>query len=139
MINQSIAQKIKANNYRLTQQRETVLEVMLNNQGRHLSAEQVLKAAKQKSPEIGIATVYRTLDKLADMEILHKNIFDDKFLYELTDDSRHQHHHIICLKCGEITEIEEDFLHNIELHVEKLGYVIVNHDLKIYAYCPTCK
>lgn len=132
-------EKLKQNNYRLTNQREAVLEVMLSNRGRHLSAEEVLKEAREKHPLIGIATVYRTLDKLASMEILNKIMFRDKFRYEICDKNRHQHHHIICISCGAIAEVEEDLLNRLEANLEEQGFQIVDHDLKFYAYCPTCR
>ena len=58
--------KLKEKKYRMTAQRESILEVMLNNQGRHLNAEEVLEEARKIAPAIGIATVYRTLDKLTE-------------------------------------------------------------------------
>ncbi|HWP98466.1 MAG TPA: Fur family transcriptional regulator [Syntrophomonadaceae bacterium] len=133
-----VNEKLKQHNYRLTNQREAVLEVMLGNRGRHLSAEEVLQEARSKHPLIGIATVYRTLDKLASMDILTKIMFGDKFRYEICDKNRHQHHHIICVSCGAITEVEEDLLNRLEANLEQKGFQIVDHDLKFYAYCPVC-
>ena len=131
-------EKLKKSKYRLTNQREAVLEVMIANQGKHLSAEEVLQEARIKHPVIGIATVYRTLDILANMGILTKNMFGEKFRYELCDHDRHQHHHIVCLSCGSISEVQEDLLHSLESRLEQLGYQVLDHDLKFYAYCPQC-
>jgi Fur family ferric uptake transcriptional regulator len=112
---------------------------MMENKGRHLSAEEVLYAAREKLPNIGIATVYRTLDRLAAIDILYKTMFDSgKFRYELSNDQNHQHHHIICLGCGKITEVEEDLLVSLEEHIEQQGFQIVDHQLKLYGYCPSC-
>jgi Fur family ferric uptake transcriptional regulator len=134
----NIKEKLKKNNYKLTHQRLAVLEVMMENKGNHLSAEEVLERAKRKLPGIGIATVYRTLDKLASMDILYKSMFDtDKSRYELSDVDHH-HHHIICLKCGAIIEFEEDLLNNLENLIERQGYKSLDHDLKFYGYCPDC-
>ena len=74
-------------NISLPGQRATVLEVMINNRGKHLSAEEDLQQARKLRPNIGIATVYRTLEKLASLEILYKGMFDSgKYRYELADD-----------------------------------------------------
>lgn len=136
----SITERLNENNYKLTDQRMAVLGVMLENKGHHLTAEEVLTEARLKSPNIGIATIYRTLEKLAGISILHKTIFEPgKYRYELSDNHTHQHHHFICLKCGKITEVEEDLLFNLEQHIEQRGYKIVNHELKLYGYCPQCK
>jgi Fur family ferric uptake transcriptional regulator len=140
MVYESITERLKKNNYRLTDQRMAVLQVMLENKGHHLSAEEVLVEARGKAPNIGIATVYRTLEKLAGISILHKTMFEaGKYRYELSDNHTHQHHHFICLNCGKITEIEEDLLYSLEQHIENQGYQIVNHELKLYGYCPDCQ
>lgn len=139
-MDKKIANKLKENNYKLTEQREAVLEVMLDNRGKHLSAEEVLMEAKQKMPNIGIATVYRTLEKLASMDILYKTMFEGgKFRYELSDADTHQHHHIVCLKCGNIYEFEEDLLNELERRLEDRGFAVVDHELKFYGYCPGCR
>ncbi len=139
MFDDSIKEKLKNGAYRLTEQRTAVLNVMVRNKSQHLSAEEVLYKARDEMPNIGIATVYRTLEKLAELGILYKTMFaEGKYRYELADAKGHQHHHVICLSCGKIIEIEEDLLNKLEEHLEKKGYEIINHELKIYAYCPEC-
>lgn len=136
----NIQEKLKDSNYRITGQRAAILEVMMDNRGKHLSAEEVLLKAREKMPNIGIATVYRTLDKLASIEVLYKTMFDEgRYRYELCDGGMHQHHHIICLECGRITEMEDDLLNILEQKIESKGYEIIDHDLKFYAYCPGCR
>lgn len=140
MYSQYIREKLRMGNYKLTGQRAAVLDVMINNRGKHLSAEEVLLAARETMPNIGIATVYRTLDKLASIEILYKSRFESgRHRYELADDGEHQHHHVICIGCNSIIEIKDDLLCELEKSIEKRGYQIVDHDLKFYGYCPRCK
>ena len=140
MFDQVIKDRLEKADYKLTQQRRAVLEVMRENRGEHLTAEEVLYGARRKVPNIGIATVYRTLDRLAALEILYKTIFDEgKYRYELADISEHQHHHILCVSCGKIFEVEEGLLDSLEEHLEREGFEIVNHQLKIYAYCSECR
>lgn len=135
----TVYQKIDQSEYRLTPQRSVVLQVMIENQGHHLSAEDVLQEARKKSPNIGIATVYRTLEKLASMDVLYKTMFEGgRYRYELSIGDEHQHHHIICLSCGSITEVEDDLLHILENKLEKKGFRVVDHELKFYGYCPKC-
>lgn len=134
--------KLKEKKYRMTAQRESILEVMLNNQGRHLNAEEVLEEARKIVPAIGIATVYRTLDKLTEMGILYKAFFDDGgFRYEIYDagSKTHHHHHFVCIQCGKILEIQEDLLSELEHKIETQGFKIVDHELKFFGYCPECQ
>ncbi|MGI6435171.1 MAG: Fur family transcriptional regulator [Syntrophomonadaceae bacterium] len=133
-------EKLAASKYRLTGQRATVLEVMVRNRGKHLSADEVLQQARLLRPNIGIATVYRTLDKLASMEVLYKGMFDSgKYRYELVDDNQeHHHHHVVCVSCGNISEIKDDLLCELERNIRKQGFQIIDHDLKFFGYCPRC-
>ncbi|MGS0764113.1 Fur family transcriptional regulator [Syntrophomonas curvata] len=134
-----IKDKLRDSNYRITGQRSAILEVMMDNRGKHLSAEEVLAEARKIVPNIGIATVYRTLEKLASIEILYKTWFDEGcYRYELSDEGIHQHHHVICLECGRITELKDDILSILEQQLENQGYQVIDHELKFYAYCPSC-
>lgn len=134
-----IQAKLNQGEYKLTRQRKVILEVMQDTPGEHLTAEEVLYAARKKSPNIGIATVYRTLERLASLDILYKTMFDEgKYRYELADNTQHQHHHIRCLHCGKIFELDEGLLDSVEKQVEEQGFSVVNHRLTIYAFCPEC-
>ena len=72
-----LKQRLQERQCKLTPQRKIILEVFLNNQDQHLSAEDVHTILRQELSEIGLATVYRTLELLCDMEILHKIDFGD--------------------------------------------------------------
>jgi len=128
--------------YRLTPQRRLVLEIFLENREKHLSAEEIYQLSRQKE-EIGLATIYRTLDLLEELGLLSKiNFGDGRSRYELIQDGlndTHNHHHLICLNCGRIQEVEEDLLHKLEEIVErKHHFSIVNHNLQFYGYCNRC-
>ncbi len=139
MVVDVINAKLRESSYRLTGQRKAVLNVMLENKGRHLSAEEVLWEARKISPNIGIATVYRTLEKLASLEVLYKSMFEgNKYRYELAEDEKHHHHHVLCLACGLISEVSGDLLHELESDLDEQGYKIIDHELKFYGYCPAC-
>lgn len=132
--------KLNESNCKLTPQRLAILQVLEDSQGEHLSAEQIFIMVKSRMPGIGIATVYRTLELFASLGLLRKTSFDEgKFRYEFQDFDRHGHHHLICLSCGKITEIEEDLLYQLEREVEKKGFRVVNHSLVIYGRCEACQ
>lgn len=63
--------------FKLTPQREATLLVLLENEKDHLSAEEIFFFVRKKSPEIGLATVYRTLEILTDLKIVDKVSFND--------------------------------------------------------------
>ena len=57
-----IIEIIQKSTYKLTPQREKIVEILVENSELHLSAEELYFILKEKTPDIGIATVYRTLD-----------------------------------------------------------------------------
>ena len=137
-----IKQQLSAHSYKLTPQREATVRVLLENVEDHLSAEDVYLLVKEKAPEIGLATVYRTLELLSDLQIIHKlNFGDGVTRYEFrAEGAEHHHHHLICLNCGEVDEIIEDWLGPIERRVEKeYNFQIIDHRLTFHGICQRCK
>ncbi|MBD2867725.1 ferric iron uptake transcriptional regulator [Paenibacillus arenilitoris] len=127
-----INRHMMANGYKLTTQREIILRVLLENEKDHLSAEGVFMLVKQKYSDIGLATVYRTLELLADLNIVEKMNFGDGVArYDLRgDEHEHMHHHLICEECGSLQEIKEDWLFELEQRLEReYGFKVTDHRL----------
>src|SRR5690625_5381799 len=72
-----IKKKLHAKSYKLTPQREATLLVLLEHESGHLSAEEIFLLVKEKAPEIGLTTVYRTLELLSELDIVDKINFED--------------------------------------------------------------
>lgn len=136
-----IRQKLCAKDYKITPQRQIILQTFMDQKKKHLSAEDVYYLVKKDHPDMGMATIYRTLDLLAELEILQKmNFGDGRSRYELNQEEVHHHHHLICLKCGHVTEFGDDLLEALETQIQKKnGFNIVDHELKFYGYCKHCK
>lgn len=136
-----IAEKLREQDFRLTPQRQAVMEILVSNTGEHLNAEEIFQAAREKFPDLGLATVYRTLELLVELGIVHKLHFnEDCNRYEYNPDGdKHSHHHLICLKCGEITEFDEDLLDELERKIaQQNNFTITDHSLRFYGYCAKC-
>lgn len=135
--------KIKTKKYKMTSQRQVILRAFVESDRNHLSAEDVYESVKKTSPDIGLATVYRTLDLFTEMDLLKKLDFDEGCSrYELNDkeDEGHFHHHLICLGCGKVWECRDDLLETLETILYKqLHFQTVDHQLKIYGYCEDCQ
>src|SRR5699024_1661747 len=128
--------------YKLTPQREVTVRVLLENESSHLSAEDVFMKVKDKYPEIGLATVYRTLELLNELNILDKvNFGDGVSRYDLRKEgAQHFHHHLICIHCGSVEEIEEDLLTDVEKIVARdFNFDIIDHRLTFHGFCKLCK
>ena len=131
-------EKIKDKRYKMTTQRQVILRAFVESTIRHMSAEEVFELVKKTSPDIGLATIYRTLDLFTEMDLLKKLDFDDGCSrYELNDreNEGHFHHHLICLGCG-----KDDLLETLESILQKrLHFRTVDHQLKVYGYCEECE
>ena len=91
-----LKQRLQARQHKMTPQRQTVLQVFLDHPGTHLSAEDVHDILRQNKSEIGLATVYRSLELLSDLGILQKMEFGDgcsRYEVNTTNPSEHHHHH----------------------------------------------
>lgn len=141
-IKDGLKDQLKEKGYKLTPQRRATLDTIIENQGKHLSTEEIYDMVKQKCPEIGLATVYRTLQLLDELDVISKINFDDGCSrYELnTHQDDHQHHHLICLKCGNVIEVEVDLMDALEYEIEKnYNFEICDHKVKFFGYCSKCK
>ncbi len=141
---ESICRKLHSSDYRITPQRQTILKVFIENASKHLSAEEIYYLVKEKHPEVSLATVYRTLDLLAELGILQKMNFNDgRSRYEFTEQDNqhlHHHHHMICLRCGKVTEFEDILLDSLEdVIAKRTNFKIVDHHVKFFGFCENCR
>ncbi|MCX7780572.1 MAG: transcriptional repressor [Negativicutes bacterium] len=137
-----VRDKFRERQYKLTPQRQTILQAFNDHRDQHLSAEDVYQIVRQRAPEIGLATVYRTLELLSELEVLQKLDFGDgRSRYEINEtNTPHHHHHLICLSCGKVKEFEDDLLETLETAIaRKSNFLIMDHQLKFYGYCQECQ
>lgn len=138
-----LTKKLQSPHHKITPQRKIVLQVFIDNPGEHLSAEDVHYILRDKHYDIGLATVYRSLELLSSLLLLHKNDFGDGcHRYELNTATAnaHQHHHLICMKCGKVTEFADDLLEDLEADImKKSHFKIVDHQVTFYGYCEECQ
>jgi Fur family transcriptional regulator, ferric uptake regulator len=135
---------LKQNGLKVTTQRVAILEVLNNRPGKHLTAEEIYDYVKKKYPEIGLATVYRTIQMLSELNLIDKLNLDDGYVrYEISkkskEDACHHHHHLICLDCGNIYAFQDDLLETLEERIkETMGFEVVDHEVKFFGHCKKC-
>jgi len=137
-----IEAQLAAKDLRLTLQRAAVVQVLIENTDTHLRAEDIFMLTKKFAPDIGLATVYRTLELLESLGIIYRLEYGDgQSRYELGRKSEgHYHHHLICLKCGEISEFDDDLLEKLEEKIaSERDFEIVDHSLQVFGYCKKCR
>jgi len=134
-----IRSRLEDHGYRLTPQRMRIVEAVLAEEDKHLSADDIYTILWENHPEIGIATVYRTLEILRELGIVNQLTFEEGVSrYEYS--AREHHHHLVCLKCGKVIEFSNDELERLEQKLaRKYDFQIVGHHLKLYGYCSLCQ
>lgn len=139
---QDFIELLKSKGLKVTTQRKMILEVLAGQPGQHLTAEEIYEIVKEKSPEIGLATVYRTIQLLSELQLIDKLNLDDGYVrYEIgkLDKKQHHHHHLICLTCGNVYTFEDDLLDNLEQRIyDTMSFKVLDHEVKLYGYCKEC-
>jgi Fur family ferric uptake transcriptional regulator len=123
----------------VTTQREQVAEALFAAGG-HLSVEDVEQQLRGRDLHVGKATIYRTLDLLADSGMIVERDFGEGFRrYERVPGHPH-HEHLICLRCGKVVEFQNDRLERMKsLIADEYGFRHSHHRLEIYGVCRECQ
>lgn len=137
-----LKEDLKNKGYKLTPQRRSIVDTIIENEGEHLTAEEIYDKVKKNCPEIGLATVYRTILLLEDVGLVSRlHLNDGCSRYELVhSDEAHRHHHLVCNICNRVIEVEDDLLEDLEAEIEgKYNFKILDHSLKFYGICGECQ
>lgn len=115
---------------KMTGPRKTILKV-LGESADHPSVEAVYERAKAIDSSISIATVYRTLNMLDELDIVTRHEFNESFSrYETNMD---HHHHLIDLESGEVIEFQNAALEELKEKIAReMGFELVDHRLELY-------
>ncbi len=122
--------KMRGGGYKATPQRMAVLRALVEEQ--HQSLEEI----RARCPEVGLVTVYRTLDLLGSLGIVRRLDLGDGARYELAEN---HHHHMICESCGDISEFEECPLDPERLPSGRADFEVRAHSLEVYGRCGACR
>ena len=129
------------NNQKFTKQRELIFNILKNSSQKHLTPEELFSIVHKDHKQVGIATIYRTLNIFEELGIVNKQEFTDQaYTYELIDPTQDHHDHIICTSCGKI--IEDEFLSVDEVKKslkDQYDFDLSYYSLRIYGICSDCK
>lgn len=130
---------IKSKGLRYTHQRAKILDVFLSTE-RHISCDELYKLIREKDPNIGYTTVYRTMRLLSDSGLCGETDFGDGVL-RFEHKYGHQHHdHLICLKCGRFIEVMKPEIEKLQDRLTKeYAFTPVRHKLQIFGICKRCQ
>jgi Fur family ferric uptake transcriptional regulator len=124
-------------NLRSTKQRKAVAEVLATI-SKFSSAQEVHSILISRGEKVGLATVYRTLQALAETGAIDVLRNDGEALYRAC--SNDHHHHLVCTSCNKTTEIAAP---EVEIWTEKIareqGYLISGHTIEVFGLCKNCR
>jgi Fur family ferric uptake transcriptional regulator len=124
-------------NLRSTKQRKAVAEVLATI-SKFSSAQEVHSILISRGEKVGLATVYRTLQALAETGSIDVLRNDGEALYRAC--SNDHHHHLVCTGCNKTTEISAP---EVEIWTEKIareqGYLISGHTIEVFGLCKNCR
>ncbi|MEG0176381.1 Fur family transcriptional regulator [Anaerorhabdus sp.] len=121
--------------YRQTKQREEVLQIV-QGVNKHMTAEEVFQEISKNNPNMGIATVYRNLNRLVEMNIIAR-IVDKEICYY--DGNSVPHYHLHCAQCGKFQDAPVQYNKQLDTDLEKqLGIEILGHNVTFECICEEC-
>lgn len=139
MKKQTVISKIMDASLKNTKYRVHIIN-LLSQTDELMSAQDIYMNLAKQDLKINLSTVYRTLDKLVDTEILNRVQMEHEkqALYEY---NRNIHHHfLICQGCNKIQPIYDCPLEEYEAALEKkTGFQITGHRVEFFGYCKECQ
>jgi Fur family ferric uptake transcriptional regulator len=131
------ADRLRKQGYRLTPQRLTILQILIDSGG-HITPQQVFERAREVTSGITEPTVYRTLNFLSEIGFLMPNhAAGSALVYEVASEL---HHHLVCRKCGESLEIGPDSLEALYATLKRrTGYELDDRHITLFGLCPACQ
>ncbi|MEW6863572.1 Fur family transcriptional regulator [Trueperella pyogenes] len=124
---------------RMTRQRNAITDLLAQTE-EFLPAQKIHELLLERGEKVGLATVYRYLQTLAEqgnVDVLRQEGTDVQ-LFRHCEDKGH-HHHLLCRNCGHTVELFTPELEELTKTVAKEhGFIDVSHDIEIYGLCAKC-
>lgn len=130
---------LKREKNRITPERFEVLDAALEHEG-HFGADDLFIQLKNLKSKVSRATVYNTLELLAQCDLLSKRNFGENLTRYESNYKKQSHDHLICVNCGKIVEFTDPRLAKIPNEIsEKYGFDFDSYSFNIFARCKNQK
>jgi Fur family ferric uptake transcriptional regulator len=129
---------LKKLSLKVTPKRIAIIEILMKEPG-YLSPEEIWRKMKRQFNRIGLPTVYRNLEELADGNVISKITHPNRQLYYFFCGNNEHHHHFVCLSCRNVDDINFCAIHELQKEVKKkLDAQVVSHILQVNGLCKEC-
>ena len=132
-----LIERFRQSGLKITPQRRVILE-LLENDDSHPTAEQVYQRVLSVMPEVSRTTVYNTLRELNDLGELTP-VQDLSEGGQRYDTNSEPHHHLYCVRCHKLIDIDRGFEGLSLAPEERSGYHILSRQVTFYGICPDCQ
>ncbi len=138
LTDKEVAATLRQYGYKLTPQRRAVISAITSSQD-HLTPITIYKKVHQDYPNIGLVTIYRTLEILAKLELICE-MHGGGFCRSYTTSAPEHHHHLICSNCGLVIDFTDHDISELERTLSKeKGFRIDSHLLEFLGLCQACQ
>lgn len=127
---------------RLTNQRQKIIDLFESTyEGGHLTAEEIHRQLAKQGEKISYSTIYRTLHVMVELGLIQEvELAEGRKYYELNAPFDNQHHHLICVQCGEVSEFEDDRINQVsQRETTDRGFALMNCQFTVYGICLKCQ
>jgi Fe2+ or Zn2+ uptake regulation protein len=123
---------------RATNQRRVLLD-LIRRADCHLDADELYRRARELGHTISLSTVYRNLKLFRDQGFVQERHFaEEHHHYEVR--SVDEHHHLVCLGCGAVTEFTSPLAKRLKREVESVNeFVATDAEIHIRGFCVACQ
>ena len=129
---------LRQHGYKLTPQRWVVIQAIASNQ-EHLTPTAIYEKVHQDQPNIGLVTIYRTLEILAKLKLICE-LHAGGSCHSYTISAPGHHHHLICSDCSRVVDFPSCELEEAQQSLSKqTGFRIDDHLLEFIGLCQACQ
>lgn len=130
-------EELRARGYRVTPQRQLVLEAVKELE--HATPEAICARVRETARGVNISTVYRTLELLEELGMVtHTHLGHGAPTYHLAAEADHVH--LVCRDCGSIQEVQPSLVEGMVTTLQhELGFQTDVHHLTVFGLCRECK
>ncbi len=134
-----IISELDKKGFRNSEKRNAIIRAFVAS-NKHLNADELYEIVKKIRAGIGFVTVYRTLKLLVRYGFAREVDFKDGFTrYEINDEPSVQHDHLICIRCGSVTEFKDAEIEKLKDKASSnTGFAPIFHRLEIFGICKQC-
>ena len=132
-----LLEQLRHNGLKITPQRRAILELLVDDDS-HPTADRIYQRVLSVMPEVSRTTVYNTIRELVDLGELTpvQGLGENGQRYDTNSD---MHHHLYCVACHALIDVDRDFGALDLTPEERSGYQILCHQVTFYGLCPDCR